>query len=99
MECPFWGYEVSYGHLRERNDHFVDREAAVADAGSGTEKADFAIAGRHRLEATSPAAAALDYAYAERVAFVGAPLLDLRTLPELDYAVAVELAAVPELSW
>jgi hypothetical protein len=69
------------------------------DRADGVLEVDFAIAGRHRLDATSPAADALDYAYAERVAFVGAPLLDLRTLPELDRAHAVELVAVPELSW
>ncbi len=108
------GREVLIGELvmvGEHEAHLLDLDARElpptgvlgtvvdSDRADGVLEVDFAIAGRHRLDATSPAAAALDYAYAERVAFVGAPLLDLRTLPELDRADAVELAAVPELSW
>lgn len=69
------------------------------DAATDVFEVDFAIAGRHRLDASSPAAAALDYGYAERATFVGAPLVDLRTLPEPGRATTVDFIAVPDLSW
>lgn len=60
---------------------------------------DFAIAGANRLDVRSPAATALEYGYAEVVGRAGAPLIDLRTLPDAAPPDRPELSLVPELSW
>lgn len=60
---------------------------------------DFPIAGTNRLDVRSPAATALEYGYAEVVGRVGAPLIDLRTLPEAVPPDRPELSLVPEMSW
>jgi hypothetical protein len=67
------------------------------DAASEVFEVDFTIAGRHRFGARSAAAALLEYGYAERAAFVGAPLIDLCTIPDLDLAAVADFSAVPEL--
>jgi len=72
---------------------------ATIDHDARTLDVDFPIAGRHRLAIDSPAAAALEYGYAEQVAYVGAPLIDLRTLPGTNRSAVVELSIVPDLSW
>ena len=69
------------------------------DPVNGVVEIDFAIAGRRRLDANSPAAAALDYGYAELAPFVGAPLVDLLTLPSVDRATDVARVTEPELGW
>ena len=71
----------------------------ATDVADGVFEVDFTIAGSHRIAVASDAAAALDYGYAEQASFVGAPLIDLRTLPDFDPALLVAVAAVPELSW
>jgi hypothetical protein len=60
---------------------------------------DFPIAGTNRLDVRSPAATALEYGYAEVVGRAGAPLIDLRTLPDAVPPDRPELSLVPELSW
>lgn len=60
---------------------------------------DFPIAGTNRLDVRSLAATALEYGYAEVVGRAGAPLIDLRTLPEAVPPDRPELSLVPELSW
>ncbi|MGD9693904.1 MAG: hypothetical protein AB7O92_08315 [Acidimicrobiia bacterium] len=67
------------------------------DAGSFV--VDFSIAGTNRLDVCSPAATTLGYGYAEVVGQSGAPLIDLRTLPESIPPDRPELSLVPELSW
>lgn len=60
---------------------------------------DFPIAGTNRLDVRSPAAAALEYGYAEVVGRVGAPLIDLRTLPDAVPPDRPVLSLVPEMTW
>lgn len=60
---------------------------------------DFTIAGTNRLDVRSLAATTLEYGYAEVVGQPGAPLIDLRTLPESTPPDLPELTLVPELSW
>lgn len=60
---------------------------------------DFPIAGTNRLDVRSPAATALEYGYAEVIGRVGAPLIDLRALPDAVPPDQPELSLVPELSW
>ncbi len=69
------------------------------DPNIGSFVVDFPIAGTNRLDVHSPAAGALEYGYAEVVGQVGAPLIDLRTLPESVPPDPPELSLVPELSW
>ncbi|MGD9795035.1 MAG: hypothetical protein AB7V43_16310 [Acidimicrobiia bacterium] len=69
------------------------------DPDVGVVTIDFPIAGKHRVGGDSHAAALLEYGYAEEAAFVGAPIVDLRTLRSLDVPPAVERRNVPELSW
>ena len=69
------------------------------DGSRGFLDVEFPIAGRCRLAAESPAAAALEYGYAERAGLVGAPLIDVRTLPEAAPVAMSDVREVPELSW
>jgi len=69
----------------------IDSERGVVDV-------DFPIVGRHRV-ALGTAAAALEYGYAEHRTAVGAPLIDLRTLPPAPSTTAEPLAAEVELTW
>lgn len=68
------------------------------DSDRGIVDVEFPIAGQHRVALESPAAAALVYGYAERSTEVGAPLIDLRTLPDAPSTVAEPLAPVVELT-
>jgi len=69
------------------------------DAARGVLDLDFPIAGQHRVGLESRAAASLAYGYAEHDAEVGAPLLDLRTLPPAPSTIVQPLAPVVELAW
>lgn len=69
------------------------------DSDRGIVDLEFPIAGQHRVALESPAAAALVYGYAERSTEIGAPLIDLRTLPAAPSTVAEPLAPVAELTW
>lgn len=60
---------------------------------------DFPIAGTNRLDVRSPAATMLEYGYAEVVGRVGAPLIDLRTLPDAVPPDRPVVSLVPELTW
>ena len=71
----------------------------ATDTRAGHLTVDFAIAGTHRLDADSPAAGALEYGYAETAATANAPLIDLRTLPDLDPPLEPEPSLAPEISW
>ncbi len=68
------------------------------DSDRGNVDVEFPIAGQHRVALESPAASALLYGYAERSTEVGAPLIDLRTLPTAPSTVAEPLAPVVELT-
>lgn len=70
-----------------------------ADSDAGSFIVDFPIAGTNRFDVRSPAATALEYGYAEVVGRVGAPLIDLRTLPDAVPPDRPELSLVPELTW
>lgn len=66
---------------------------------AGSFVVDFPIAGRNRFDVRSPAATALKSGYAELIPQVGAPLIDLRTLPEVVPPDRPELSLDPELFW
>ena len=69
------------------------------DPDTGSFIVDFPIAGTNRFDVHSRAASALEYGYAEVKQRAGAPLIDLRTLPEAVPPDRPELNLVPELSW
>jgi len=60
---------------------------------------EFAIEGSHRFALGTAAASVLEYGYAQHVATVGAPLIDLRTLPDAPRHDEAEIAAGIELGW
>lgn len=61
---------------------------------------DFAIHGRQTLGVDTPAGAALEYGYTEHATTVGAPRIDLRTLPDAPAVATVEWPGnVAELGW
>lgn len=69
------------------------------DPDAGSFIVDFPIAGTNRFAVHSRAASALEYGYAEVKQRAGAPLIDLRTLPEAVPPDRPELNVVPELTW
>lgn len=78
---------------------FVLGTVVDTDPDAGSFVVDFSIAGTNRLDVRSPAAMVLEYGYAEVAPQVGAPLIDLRTLPEAVPPDRPALSLVPELSW
>lgn len=69
------------------------------NAANGIIEVDFPIVGRHRVAVVSEAATILHYGYAEHAADAGAPLVDLRTLPDFDSPQSRELCAASEQTW